>query len=83
MCLPNTIPKYSALVIVDKCAANALLSLAIGDLKGATLGKGQIWCSRCLGFQQWRDFQFLPSYFTYAIATLWRQENRYKKSDWQ
>ena len=40
MCSPNTIPKYGALVIVVKCAANALVSLAIGALKGASLGKG-------------------------------------------
>ena len=40
MCSPTAVSKYVALVIVDKCAANALVSLAIGALKGATLGKG-------------------------------------------
>ena len=40
ICSPTNVPKYGVLVIVDKCAANALVSLVIGVLKGATLGKG-------------------------------------------
>ena len=37
--LPNTIPKYGTLAIVNICAANGLISLTIGTLKGANLGK--------------------------------------------
>ena len=44
MALCAMIAKYHAqicaLVMVAICAANALVSLAIGVLKGATLGKG-------------------------------------------
>ena len=37
---PTSIPKYGTLVILTICAANALVSLAIGALKGANLGRG-------------------------------------------
>ena len=37
---PNTISTYGLLVIHHMCAATTLASLAIGVLKGATLGKG-------------------------------------------